>query len=276
MRNHFKRLLFIVLLGPFSAAALADSELVQRVRADYDSLSQALSDFDKARESGALSAAEEADFEEWITYLASQVQEGCRALTLEASTPVPSDLPCKESLNGSPMPAGIDVSAEQTQGEKTAALVDQLHSALGKFDEELLQEQEKVKAQTPRTDAQDMASVEENMEGNEEDTSQGESEQGDARGGDSEESAVASTSPGNEDGAEEGGDAQQRQTASNAESTIGNPDQTTSGGVPEDIPDGSDDDVVARQLREAAEKETDPELKKKLWEEYKRYKAGTG
>jgi hypothetical protein len=46
-------------------------------------------------------------------------------------------------------------------------------------------------------------------------------------------------------------------------------------GVPADIPDGSDDDVVARQLREAAEKETDPELKKKLWEEYRKYKQGT-
>ena len=46
-------------------------------------------------------------------------------------------------------------------------------------------------------------------------------------------------------------------------------------GTPADIPDGSDDDVVARQLREAAEKETDPELKKKLWEEYRKYKKGT-
>ena len=36
----------------------------------------------------------------------------------------------------------------------------------------------------------------------------------------------------------------------------------------------SNDDVVARQIREAAEKETDPELKKKLWAEYKKYKAG--
>jgi len=34
----------------------------------------------------------------------------------------------------------------------------------------------------------------------------------------------------------------------------------------------ADDDIVARQLREAAEKETDPELKKKLWEEYRKYK----
>ncbi len=37
---------------------------------------------------------------------------------------------------------------------------------------------------------------------------------------------------------------------------------------------GSDDDVVARQLREAAEKETDPVLKEKLWDEYRKYKEG--
>jgi hypothetical protein len=36
---------------------------------------------------------------------------------------------------------------------------------------------------------------------------------------------------------------------------------------------GSDDDVVARQLREAAERETDLVLKEKLWEEYRKYKS---
>ncbi|GAA5318747.1 MAG: hypothetical protein Aseana_08100 [Candidatus Pelagadaptatus aseana] len=41
---------------------------------------------------------------------------------------------------------------------------------------------------------------------------------------------------------------------------------------PADIPDGSDDDVVARQIREAAEQETDPVLREKLWEEYRQYK----
>jgi hypothetical protein len=34
----------------------------------------------------------------------------------------------------------------------------------------------------------------------------------------------------------------------------------------------ADDDIVARQLREAAENETDPELKEKLWKEYEEYK----
>lgn len=44
--------------------------------------------------------------------------------------------------------------------------------------------------------------------------------------------------------------------------------------VPEDIPDPQGDDIVAQQLREAAIAESDPELRAKLWEEYKRYRAG--
>lgn len=41
---------------------------------------------------------------------------------------------------------------------------------------------------------------------------------------------------------------------------------------PDDIPSGDDDDVVARQIREAAMKEQDPELREALWEEYRKYK----
>ncbi len=44
--------------------------------------------------------------------------------------------------------------------------------------------------------------------------------------------------------------------------------------IPEDISDGSDDDIVARQLREAALAEDDPELREKLWDEYRKYKEG--
>ena len=40
---------------------------------------------------------------------------------------------------------------------------------------------------------------------------------------------------------------------------------------PEDIPSGRDDDVVARQLREAAMTEPDPELREALWDEYRNY-----
>lgn len=40
---------------------------------------------------------------------------------------------------------------------------------------------------------------------------------------------------------------------------------------PADIPSGDDDDVVARQLREAAMHEPDPVLREKLWDEYRKY-----
>lgn len=53
--------------------------------------------------------------------------------------------------------------------------------------------------------------------------------------------------------------------------------QNSSGGgdnIPNDISDGSDDDIVARQLREAAMAEQDPELREKLWDEYRKYKEG--
>jgi hypothetical protein len=43
--------------------------------------------------------------------------------------------------------------------------------------------------------------------------------------------------------------------------------------VPEDIPNGQDDDVVARQIREAAMNEPDDALREKLWQEYRDYKA---
>jgi hypothetical protein len=42
--------------------------------------------------------------------------------------------------------------------------------------------------------------------------------------------------------------------------------------VPEGVGSGENDDLVAKQLREAAEKETDPELRDKLWKEYQDYK----
>jgi len=41
---------------------------------------------------------------------------------------------------------------------------------------------------------------------------------------------------------------------------------------PEDIPCANNDDIVARQIREAAMKEKDPDLREAIWEEYRKYK----
>jgi hypothetical protein len=47
----------------------------------------------------------------------------------------------------------------------------------------------------------------------------------------------------------------------------------SNGKPPEDIPSAENDDVLAAQIRYAAEKETDPVKKKRLWNEYRKYKG---
>lgn len=58
--------------------------------------------------------------------------------------------------------------------------------------------------------------------------------------------------------------------------SIGPPGGGAAAPIPADIPDPQDDDIVAQQLREAAENEPDPELRERLWEEYRRYKESQG
>jgi len=53
----------------------------------------------------------------------------------------------------------------------------------------------------------------------------------------------------------------------------GAPDAPAVYEAPEDIPAGNDDDIVARQLREAAMREADPEVREALWNEYRKYKG---
>ena len=59
--------------------------------------------------------------------------------------------------------------------------------------------------------------------------------------------------------------------STNSPSTSTPSEPTETFPAPDDIPSGRDDDVVARQLREAAMTEPDPELREALWDEYRRY-----
>lgn len=57
------------------------------------------------------------------------------------------------------------------------------------------------------------------------------------------------------------------------EDTSGTTNAPTNGTTPEDIPPAANDDAIAAQIRLAAEAETDPEIRKKLWDEYRNYKG---
>jgi hypothetical protein len=47
----------------------------------------------------------------------------------------------------------------------------------------------------------------------------------------------------------------------------------SNGKLPEDIPPADNDSVLEAQIRQAAINETDPEIKAKLWNEYRKYKG---
>ena len=253
--KHGRFLITAGLLLATCGAVANDELLLERLQIDHAALVAAEQDFHGRRQRGSLNGREAADYAAYVARLHRQVAEDCVALAY-AGLPVPPDLGCPSLPPSMLAPAVIDQAGEQTTDEQIASLDAELLSGLGEFDEMLLREQERVRAAAPMTDAAGGggagdAGTAEGLEGAE-----------GAEGADGE--------AGTEADGDSGTDASQGEGAG-----TGAQRQAGRRGVPPDIPDGSDDDVVARQLREAAEKETDPELKKKLWEEYRKYKQGT-
>ncbi len=250
--KHGRFLITAGLLLAICGAAADDEKLLERLRIDHAALVAAEQDFHSRRQRGSLNGREATDYAGYVARLHRQVAEDCVALSA-AGLPAPSGLGCPSQPPPMLAPAAIDQGGEQTTDEQIASLDAELLSGLGEFDEMLLREQDRVRAAAPMTDAAGG--------GGAGDAGTGEGLDG-ADGADGEAGAEAE--------GDSGADASQGEGAG-----TGAQRQGGRRGVPPDIPDGSDDDVVARQLREAAEKETDPELKKKLWEEYRKYKQGT-
>jgi hypothetical protein len=228
-----------------SAVVAAADTLLLRLRSDYAAMVSAEDDFRSRRARGSLNGNEAADYAAYVAGLHRRVAEDCVAL-MENGMAIPADLSCPDDPAGFIAPAAIDQASEQTAAEATAMLDSELFAGLGEFDEMLLREQERVKA------AAALASAGSGAGGG----------GGGSDAGDAGESGPAGSAAGDEARYGEG-------------AGPGSPRSATKSSAPPGTPNGSDDDVVARQLREAAEKETDPELKKKLWEEYRKYKEGT-
>jgi hypothetical protein len=284
--NSFLPGLMLSMLGINAAFAVTFSEQVDDLRAHYLMLQDARTDFQSAQSRGELDATAQSDYLAWIRQLNEQLVQQCNMLTNTNQAALPDDLPCDQALASGLAPAVIDLAAEHTEAEQTDTLIEELNATLGEFDERLLQEQARVKAQVPRTES----SGGDSGGGGSGDGSSGEGTPGaqdDGAAGQGTDIA-ADGEQGSEQSDKQGGgsesQATREQASADREGPSSEPGSPGASGkampgrksdVPENIPDGSDDDVVARQLREAAEKETDPELKKKLWEEYRRYKEGT-
>ena len=148
------------------------------------------------------------------------------------------------SVPGSSVPGG----SAPTEAERQANLERRLEESLGEFDETLMREQELL---AERREAATEATAARRS------------------GGSGGSSGTGSTFAG---GAEDGGGATGGKPSTGEK--ISEEEARAAGRIPPDIPDASGDDIVARQLREAAMAEEDPELREKLWDEYRRYKAG--
>jgi len=263
--NITKFLLLAVLMPGIDVLAAAEP-LLERLRVDHAAWATAERDFRARRESGALVGAEASDYAAYVARLQRRVAEDCAALS-DAGLPSPEYMSCPHFETAvATRSAAIDQAAEQSRDERIASLEVELASGLADFDELLLREQERVKAAAPRSASGGGMGSGTDEDGHGGDGSGGgEGSAGDTGTGD------ASTTSGARSQAGGVGE----RSSSGAGGAPGRTSRTGATRQPPGIPDGRDDDVVARQLREAAEKETDPELQKKLWEEYRKYKQGT-
>ena len=144
-----------------------------------------------------------------------------------------------------------------TEAEQNAAWDEQFYGSLGEFDKRLSKEQAEIEKQRSAAASNGGGGT------------QG-SGTGPGAGGSS---GVPQEVAGSETGADgAGGNAGQAPPG-----PAGGAGSPNAGGpkfpAPEGTPSGSDDDVVARQLREAAESEKDPALRERLWQEYRKYKS---
>lgn len=272
---NISRHLLAIVVGVISGAAGATTSqeaLLLRLAADHDALARAEAAFRALNPT--VGSVEHEDFEGFVSRLRDRVMEDCAGLAQAGYAGVIDDPRCQPFAGLGSAGTGLPrIGSEQTTAERMATLDAELNQALGRFDDMLLQEEQRVKADRPVTGPTGAAGGGGGEGAGESET---EAEAGVATG------ATRTQSDGERGGeGASGADGAATQAGAAPAGASGDAagrggDQRAAARAPEDIPDGSDDDVVARQLREAAEKETDPELKAKLWEEYRRYKAGSG
>ncbi len=233
------------------------------------------SDYNNLVWTGRLTPGQQAEYRSFLGELELRILTQCRKLFEQNPGKDFSMLPCPSgAVMSAPDLANVDTASEKIPEETVAALDAELRSELGQYDDMLLEEQKKIASRSPtRSQSSGWGS-------------DAEAESGGMGGKDGDSARGARTA--SRDASSEDGEWEEFEDESETEPTDGRAPSSRSQSSrssrvpgkadrqyepPEDIPDGSDDDVVARQIREAAQGEQDPKLRKKLWEEYRRYKT---
>lgn len=261
-------------VSPGISAGIPDSEsyLKQTITSLHKTRNAVVERYYLESQENIQTAEKKEDIQLFISYLDGRIYHYCRTLFLESGPPGLKDLPCPANPDGDLEVNQFDSVPElsgQTSSEKVAQLDRDFNTTLGEFDDMLLKEQEGVAAHIPKQRESGGSGNEKqngNSSGRGADNQQAASDKsGEGRSGKagSQDSAGQGSTGGTNDGAVNEGAGSTRTSKSQLPPTDG----------PRDLSE-ADDDIVARQLREAAEQETDPEVKEKLWEEYRKYKEG--
>jgi hypothetical protein len=273
----------------------SEHELRQSVIALDRARHRAVHDLAEKKQNAALEEKQQQDYKKFIIFLTVKIDEYCQQLRTEVGEAAVEDLPCPE---GNQAFGAVQTSSIQTSEEQVAELESLLVDSLEQFDDKLLKEEERLSARQPKDRetgygygaSQDQGSGggtagTGQTSGQGSGSSQSTGSEGTA-GQDSQDSETDGTRAAQETGGSATGTGEEgtATTGKGAGSGEGAGPPVEEGGAEQSDGRSSqpgkveletgDDDVVARQLREAAEKETDPELKKKLWEEYRKYKEG--
>ena len=160
---------------------------------------------------------------------------------------------------------------EQQTVDELAALDKELDASLSEFDEMLLKELELIRSKSAdkmRDLAEEAAEAAKRLK-----------EKGVDLGSSSSQASSESEADAEKDTSDQQNQQEQKEGAGDDQTAESDTSRESGEGAARKQDrhgSGEDDDIVARQLREAAEKETDPELKEKLWKEYEEYKENTG
>lgn len=260
------------------APAIADYALIEDLRTTITTLTKARNSIVvKHHKSGMPNiqqTTEQQDLLVFISYLDGRIYYYCEQLLVIGGIEALNETACPVNQDGTlktTQYATIPSTTSKTTEEKLTELDSSFSESLGTFDDMLLTEQQKVASHTPKqreagsgagTDQYDGVNSsgpqgQDGESGTANNTNSGQAGSSADRSGSSNQSA---TTPGTGSNSGTGvGSTKQSQTPP----TSGNKDLSQ-----------TDDDIIAKQLKEAAEQETDPQVKAKLWEEYRKYKEG--
>ena len=260
------------------APARADYPLIEDLRATITTLTKARNSIVLKHQNSGMpdiqETTEQQDLLIFVSYLDGRIYYYCEQLLVIGGIDALNETACPVNQYGTletTQYTTIPSTPSKTTEEKLTELDSSFSESLGSFDDMLLTEQQKVASHAPKQREAGSGTGTDQYDGVNSSGSQG--QDGGSGTANNTNSGQAGSS------AERSGSRNQSATSpgagSNSGTGVGSTKQSqtppTSGN--KDLSQ-TDDDIIAKQLKEAAEQETDPQVKAKLWEEYRKYKEG--